>query len=145
MTLQILFAPATNAVGREAIALRVAVCGAVILPLTFAVGIRYGTLGMAYAWLCGFPLLLIVSAALSLPVIGVRAGTLARAILPGLLAAAGMVVPVLALDALLPDMAAPARLGTLVIVGAATYGALLLLFARALVGEVIALVRRSPA
>jgi hypothetical protein len=42
-------------------------------------------------------------------------------------------------------MAAPARLGTLVIVGAATYGALLLLFARALVGEVIALVRRSPA
>jgi hypothetical protein len=56
-----------------------------------------------------------------------------------------MVVPVLMLDSALPPMPPVTRLATLVLTGAATYLALLLLFARQLVGEIIALVRKSPA
>ena len=145
MTLQILFSPATNAIGRSGIALRVAVSGAVLLPICFLIGIQLGTIGMAIAWLIAFPILTCVTAALSLPAIGVRAPTLLRAVAPGLLASAGMVLPVLMLDAALPPMAPVARLAILVLTGAAAYLALLLLFARRLVDEIIELVRKRPA
>jgi len=145
MTLQILFAPATNAVGREAVALRVAMCGAVILPAAFLVGVRFGIVGMAYAWLIGMPLLLVVSAALSLPAIGLSAATWARSASPGFFAAAGMVLVVLGLGALLPPLPPPARLAILVPAGTAAYGALLFLFGRTIVEEVLALLRRQPA
>jgi hypothetical protein len=100
---------------------------------------------MAYAWMCGFPLLLAVSAALSLPAIGVSAGALARAVLPGLGAASGMMLLVLAVRALLPPLTPLAQLAILVPVGAAAYLALLFLFARTAVEEVLALIRRRPA
>jgi hypothetical protein len=78
-------------------------------------------------------------------VIGIRAGELVRAIGPGLLAAAGMTVPVLLLDWSLPPLPPPARLGLLVAAGVAAYALLLLVFARPLVREVLELVRRRPA
>ena len=144
MTLQILFSPATNAIGRSGIALWVAVSGAVLLPISFVIGIQFGTKGMAIAWLVAFPVLTSVTAALSLPVIGVRAPALLRALAPGLLAAAGMVLPVLMLDSVLPPMAPVARLAILALTGAAAYLALLLLFARHLVREVVGLLRKRP-
>jgi O-antigen/teichoic acid export membrane protein len=139
LTLQILFAPATNALGRPRAALRVAMAGALIMPVAFLIGSRFGTLGLARAWLFGFPLLTAATVALSLPVIGARPAGLARAIAPGLLASAAMAAAVAALDMLLPAMPVPARLGVLVLTGAAAYAALLFVFARPLVEQVIAL------
>jgi O-antigen/teichoic acid export membrane protein len=137
LTLQILFAPATNALGRPRAALRVAMAGAVIMPVAFLIGSRTGTLGLARAWLFGFPILTAATIAMSLPVIGAKPAALARAIAPGLLASAAMAAAVAALDSLLPAMAAPARLGILAGVGAATYGLLLFAFARSMVDEVL--------
>jgi O-antigen/teichoic acid export membrane protein len=145
MTLQILFAPATNALGRPEIALRVAVCGAALLPISFLVGIQFGTRGMATAWLVAFPILTAITASLALPVIGVRVSALARAIAPGLLASAGMMLPVLMLDSALPPLPPAARLAILVPVGAAAYAVLLLLFARAVVADLLRLVRKPAA
>ncbi len=145
MTLQILFQPATNAMGRAGISLRVGIAGAILMPTAFLAGIQYWTLGVALAWTVAFPILTIVTAALSLPVIGIRSGELVRAIGPGLLAAAGMTVPVLLLDWSLPPLPPPARLGLLVAAGVAAYALLLLVFARPLVREVLELVRRRPA
>ena len=145
MTLQILFAPATNALGHPRIALKVAVCGAALLPLSFLAGIQFGTIGLTIAWLVAFPILTAVTAALSLPVINVRAASLGRALAPGTLASAGMLIPLLLLDSALPALSAPARLAILVPVGAATYAGLLFLFARPLVAEVRHLVRKPAA
>src|SRR3954471_10288185 len=50
MTLQILFAPATNALGRPRIALFSAMTGAAIMPLAFLFAVRFGTGGLAWAW-----------------------------------------------------------------------------------------------
>jgi O-antigen/teichoic acid export membrane protein len=144
LTLQILFAPATNAIGSAGIALRVSIAGAVIMPVAFLIGIRFGTIGMAYAWLAAFPIFTAVTAALSLPVIGVRAGALAGALLPAVLASCVMLLPVLALEALLPPMHLYARLAILVVSGAAAYAAFLLLFARPLVEDLVRIVRRRP-
>src|SRR3546814_5660096 len=57
LTLQILFAPATNATGKPGIAVRTGAAGAVILPVAFLIGIRFGIEGLAYAWLGGMILL----------------------------------------------------------------------------------------
>lgn len=147
MTLQILFAPATNAIGRQGVTVRVAISGAILMPLGFFVGVQFGTVGMAVAWLVAFPALTVITAALSLPAIGARAADLVRAIRPGLLASAGMVVLVLLVDALLPPLPPAARLGLLVATGVGSYGALLALFAPRLVRDLLELVgrRRLPA
>jgi O-antigen/teichoic acid export membrane protein len=145
MTLQILFNPATNALGRPGVPLRAAMCGAAIMPLSFLVGVRFGTHGLALAWLTGFPILTVITAAMSLPIIGLSPAKLIRAIAPALLAAAAMVVPVLLVDSALPPLAPPARLGILVLTGVAAYVAFLLIFARAMVREVIEFVRKRPA
>jgi O-antigen/teichoic acid export membrane protein len=145
MTLQILFAPATNATGRAGIALRASLAGAVIMPIAFLAGVRFGIAGLAWAWLGGMLLLMLATAALSLPAIGVRAGQLAAAIAPGLAASVAMAILVWSLAGLLPPMAPQVRLMLLVAAGVTIYAALLLAFARPIVDELLALVRKPPA
>jgi O-antigen/teichoic acid export membrane protein len=146
MTLQIMFAPATNATGNAGIAVRVGVAGALIMPLAFLAGISWGIAGMAWAWLAGMSLHTIVTAHLSLRIIGAKTAELAEAIAPGLLAAAAMAAAVAGIDAILPEMEVHPRLAILVLAGASLYAGLLLAFARPLVTEVTRLVRgRRPA
>jgi len=111
--------------------------GALIMPISFLIGSRYGTLGLARAWLFGFPILTAATIAMSLPVIGAKPIALARAIAPGLLASAAMAAVVAALDSILPPMAPPARLAILAGTGASAYGLLLFAFARSIVEEVL--------
>jgi O-antigen/teichoic acid export membrane protein len=144
LTLQILFAPATNALGRPRAALRVAIAGAAIMPVAFMIGSQYGIIGLARAWMFGFPLLTAATVAMSLPVIGARPAGLARAIAPGLLASAAMAALVASLDSLLPPMPAPVRLAILAPTGVAVYAGLLLAFARPLVKDVIGLALGRP-
>jgi O-antigen/teichoic acid export membrane protein len=145
MTLQIMFGPAINALGKARLAVRNGVAGALIMPAAFLVGIHWGGIGLAWAWLAGMAALLGVTLALSLPAIGVGARALAGAIAPPLAAATVMASAVIALDSLLPALGAGARLALLVPAGAALYAGLLLVFARPVVAEVAALVRRMPA
>jgi O-antigen/teichoic acid export membrane protein len=141
MTLQILFAPATNAIGRPALAVRTGLIGAVIMSVAFLVGINWGTTGLALAWLGGMAALLGATIVISLPAIGVGRAALARAVAPGFGASLAMAAAVAAVDSLLPAIGDGQRLAVLVPFGAATYAALLLLFARPLVDEMLALVR----
>jgi O-antigen/teichoic acid export membrane protein len=141
MTLQILFAPATNAIGRPGISVRVGVAGALLMPPAFLAGVQWGPSGLAAAWLGGMAVLLAVTARLSLPAIGVKARALAGAVAPGFAAAAAMAAAVAGIDSGLPPLAPAARLAVLVPAGAAIYGALLFLFAREAVDEVLRLVR----
>ncbi|HEV2748028.1 MAG TPA: lipopolysaccharide biosynthesis protein [Allosphingosinicella sp.] len=142
LTLQILFAPATNATGRPGIAVRVGVAGALILPVAFLIGIRFGIAGLAYGLVAGMVLLTAVTVALSARAIAVGLPDLARAVRPGLLASAAMAALVLAVDALLPPLPPQPRLAILVSVGMAAYAGLLLSFARPLVAELLGLIRR---
>jgi O-antigen/teichoic acid export membrane protein len=140
-TLQILFAPATNALGRERLAVRVGITGAVVMPAAFLIGLNWGIIGLAWAWLGGMAALLAATVAISLPALGIRPSELARALAPGLGASLAMAAAVKALDALLPALGQAERLVALVPFGAAVYGGLLFLFARPLVEEMLMLVR----
>jgi len=143
MTLQILFAPATNAIGRPALAVRTGLIGALIMSVAFLVGIRWGTTGLAFAWLGGMATLLGATILVSLPAIGISRAALARAVAPGLVASLAMAAAVASVDSLLPAIGDGQRLAVLVPFGAATYAALLLMFARPLVEEMVALFRPS--
>lgn len=144
MTLQVLFAPACEARGRPGIPIRVAAYGAVILTIGFLIGVQFGPAGLAWAWIGAYPVFLIVSAAQSLPAIGLQPVALIRAILPPALAAVAMAVAVSLIDSLLPPLHPGSRLIVLVASGAAVYGGWLALFARDAARELAAIVRRRP-
>jgi O-antigen/teichoic acid export membrane protein len=141
VTLHILYPPATNALGRPRIGAISSGVGALLLPTAFAVGVHFGPIGMAAAWVVATPLLVLVSSSLALPIIGLSWRRLGGAIWPPLVAALGMGLAVCWLDRLLPAMTPLTRLAILVPAGVAAYAALVLLVARPLVVQAIAMVR----
>ncbi|MDG5746806.1 lipopolysaccharide biosynthesis protein [Qipengyuania sp. XHP0207] len=141
MVLQVLFAPATNAVGRPGIALRNAALGALLMPLAFIVGVKWGIAGMAWAWLAAYPIIAIITAATSIRAIGVSASQLVAAVIPIALAGAAMSAIVSLADGALALEDSAARLAILVTVGAFVYSAWLFTFARDRLQEFLALVR----
>ncbi len=143
MTLQSLFAPATNALGRPALAVRTGAIGAVTMAAVFLVGIQWGVFGLALAWLAGMAILLGATLAISLPALGVDRRELAGAVAPGIASALimGLVVILVDRSFVFPGMAE--RLAVMVATGVAAYGALLTLFARPVVVELVNMARPS--
>ncbi len=119
--LQIIFSPATNAMGKPGLYVATSAVGAVILPAAFLIGIQYGALGLAYAWLVGAPLLLLLTMAISLPTIGARARDIIGAVLPSALAAGVMAGMIWALSPIVEGLPAFVRLAFLVVTGAVIY------------------------
>ncbi|WP_324260608.1 lipopolysaccharide biosynthesis protein [Altererythrobacter sp. H2] len=130
LTLQILFAPATNALGKPGIALKVSMIGSVAMPLVFLAAIPFGLTGFAWAWVGGVAVMLAVTIALSVRTLGLSLRKLAGAVLPPGLAAGAMAAGVAAIAQVLPPMPAMGQLGLLIPLGAAFYGAVLWLIAR---------------
>ena len=141
MTLQILFAPAINAIGRPALSVRAGLIGALLMPLAFLWGLQWGLIGLAWAWVGGMAVLLAATILISLPAIGVGKRALAAAIAPGLIASLAMAAAVAALDSLLSPLGDGVRLALLVPTGMALYAGLLFLFARPIVDEMLAMMR----
>lgn len=144
MTLQVLLQPACDARGRPGIGVRNGAAGSIILAAALLVGVKWGPSGLALAWVAAYPLYLAVSMWRSLPVIGSTVAALADAIAPPLLAALVMALAVLSLDAALMPLNPLPRLALLVTTGGLVYIGWLLLFARGIVGELVAIIRPRP-
>ena len=140
LTVQVMFPPMVNAMGRPGLSARIALLGAVIMPLAFLTGIRFGGAGLAWAWLLGYPVFAFCTVRAAGSLVGLSLRTLALALAPGLAAAALMAAAVTLLDPMLPALAAPIRLACLVGTGGIVYGALLAAFSRETVRELVALV-----
>ena len=145
MTLQILFAPALNAVGKPWVAARIAMVGAVLMPATYYLALKaWGVFGLAWGWVIAFPILLIVTFLLSHHHIQLSGRGLVRAIWPGLSAAGAMALLVMGLDRLLPaSLPAIIELAICAGTGAAFYVGLLYLLSRDTFDEVKALVLKK--
>ena len=145
MTLQILFTPANNALGRPQVTARTNMFGAILMPLTFLIGIQYGVYGLAWGWVIAFPLLTIFTYSQSHRHIGINGWEIARAVWPGLSASVAMAMIVYLVDQMLPEMIIYARLALLVATGGLAYVGLLYILARPTLFEVVRLiVRRKP-
>ncbi|HUD90603.1 lipopolysaccharide biosynthesis protein [Sphingobium sp.] len=147
MTLQVMFAPVSNALGRPGTTARVAAAGAVLMPAAFLIGIRFGAIGLAWAWLAAFPVLTVITARLAGGPMGLRFADLIRAAAPGLGCSVLMAGAVIAANMLLPPLPAPIRLAILVPIGGLAYLGALLLCARGTFKELVELLvrRRAPA
>ncbi|BBC72024.1 capsular biosynthesis protein CapK [Altererythrobacter sp. B11] len=143
MMLQVLFGPAVNAASRPEIYTRTSLLGALLLPVAYVVGIQWGLIGLALAWVVGYPLLVALSSLWVLPVLHVSPRALVEAAAPPVLAGIAMVVAVRLLDHALPGMAPILRLAILVAGGGAIYGAWLIAFARGRLAELVDLARRK--
>jgi O-antigen/teichoic acid export membrane protein len=141
VTLHILYTPATNALGHPRIAVISTAVGATLLPIAFLVGVHFGPIGMAAAWVVAMPLLVLVSSALSMPVIGLSWRRLADAILPPFAAALAMGALVMAVDHALPPLSPPLRLALLVPAGVILYAGFVALVARDLAVRAFGMVR----
>ena len=145
MTLQILFTPANNALGRPQITAQTNMFGAVLMPITFLVGIQYGVFGLAWGWVIAFPILTIFTFLRSHKQIGVSAWEIGQAVWPGLSASLAMAAVVYIADQMLPDMIVYLRLALLVATGGIAYLGLLYLLAKPTLMEVLQLIlRRKP-
>ncbi|RXZ65575.1 lipopolysaccharide biosynthesis protein [Pelagerythrobacter rhizovicinus] len=140
-TLFTLLRPATDALGRPGIGSANAAAGALLMPIVFLLGARWGITGIAWAWLVAYPLLLAFSAARSLPVIGLHPGAFIRAIAPPVFAAAIMALAVTLIDQVLPGLPQFTRLAILTAAGGLIYCLWLVLFARETVDDLVRLVR----
>ncbi|MEO9633251.1 MAG: lipopolysaccharide biosynthesis protein [Parasphingorhabdus sp.] len=145
MTLQILFTPANNALGRPQVTARTNMFGAILMPVTFLIGIQFGVYGLAWGWVIAFPLLTIFTFLQSRRHIGIDAWEVAQAVWPGLSASLAMGAVVYLVDQTLPDMIVYLRLFLLVAAGGLAYVGLLYILAKPTLIEVIQLiVRRKP-
>jgi O-antigen/teichoic acid export membrane protein len=144
MTLQVLFTPASETRGRPKIGVQNGAVGALILTTAFLVGVRWGPTGMGVAWITAYPVYMAISAWRTLPVIGVRAHDVVRAVASPALAAIAMALVVGLIDRTLPPLYAPWRLALLVTIGAVVYATWMLVFARAIIRELISVLRKQP-
>ena len=142
MTLQVLFSPATDARGRPGLGAQNAAIGALLLPAAFLIGVGWGVTGLAWAWVAIWPLFLFVTAARSLPVLGLSWRAWSNAVAPPVSAAVAMALIVVLVDRMLPPLAPLPHLALLTLTGIAVYGAWLWIFARSTVDDAIAMIRR---
>lgn len=143
MTLHVMFAPATSAIGRPGIATRSAILGALIMPAAFLTGVLVDEArGIALAWLLGYPLLTAITAHWSLPIIGATKRQLLAALWPPVLAGGVMIGAVNAADMVAGSLSPVLRLVLLTATGGVSYGLAMLLFAPERLREVLDYARR---
>ena len=148
MTVQILFTPALNAIGKPGIPVCVAIAGAVIFGGTFFIAPQFGLIGIAAAWCVAAPLLLFATLTLAKPFLGIGLGDMIKALrfpcecslLMGLVV--WMTNQWIAAP-LLGDWVA-FQLASLIVAGMASYVGIIHLRDRRALGEVWNLIRRQP-
>ncbi len=158
MTLQIIFTPALNALGKPNLTARNSMFGAVLMPITFLFGIQYGAIGLAWGWLLAFPILLCFTFYNAKDVIGITWRGLLDSIWPAIFASISMAAVVILVDIYIGKKIMQLeyslfgheydiylRFLLLIVTGAAAYFAMLWYFAKDTLEEVINLVvKRKP-
>ncbi len=148
MTIQILFAPALNAMGKPSIPMRAGIAGAIIFGIAFFVAPNFGLMGIAVAWCVASPLLLFVTLSLAKPYLGIGVFDMVSALRFPVECSLLMGAAVWATNhwiaaPLLGEWAA-LQLVALVVAGVISYGGIIHLRDRNAMIEVWHLIRRQP-
>lgn len=136
--------PALIGVGRPGMNLGNLLIALLIMPAAFLVGVRWGLIGAALSWVCAYPIYFLIALRRSLPVLGVPYRDYFQAVWPSALTGAAMYALVeLARLGLIAVAAGPLIVLLLgIAVGATGYFLATLVVNRALLYEVVALMRR---
>ena len=135
---------AGNAVGLVKFVMRMSILAAIVMPISFLIGTRWGTTGVAVAWLVAYP---VAAAPLIITVlrrIGMGAGEYLVALWPAVSATLVMAVAVaLVRQVIGVETSVYLRLAEQVATGAAAYAATIFLFHRSEVRSLVAVFRGS--
>ncbi len=103
----------------------------IFMPIAFFLGSRWGTSGIAWAWILGYPFVILPVYVRVFHRIEMRLAEYMRAVMPSLKAALGMIVGVLLLKSVMPgSWPLYLRFCIEVILGAAMYGTVMMAFYR---------------
>ncbi|OZA71680.1 MAG: lipopolysaccharide biosynthesis protein, partial [Sphingomonadales bacterium 39-62-4] len=148
MTMQILFSPALNAIGKPGVPVRTAIAGATIFAAAFVGAAQFGILAVAAIWCVAAPLLLLATVVLSRPALGIGLADMWSALVLPVGSSVAMGTVVWAVDRLLVSTRLDAlpllHLGLLIAVGVVAYGAVIHATDRTALGQIWALIRRKP-
>jgi len=134
--------PAIQALARADTVFVNLLVSAILMPVAFLVGCRWGVVGLAAAWLIGFPLVFVIRLPWSLEAFGMRASDFLGAMVRPALTSGCMYAAVFVARSLSPfEGGSASELVLLVTVGAAAYAALVSAANREGYREVFALVR----
>lgn len=148
--LHLICSPVTNAMGEPKIYLATSIAGAIIMPIAFLWGVHggffsgdLGATGLVHAWWVAAPTLLLFTLTMTLPRIGVSPLSLARELLPIVIACAAMAGVVLAAQHFTPIASPFFELVWNASLGAAVYAATFWFVYRPLVLETWAMLRQQ--
>lgn len=146
MTVQVMFPPVCIALGRPGLTTLISGVGAIMMPAAFFIGVRFGAIGLACAWLTVYPLFTLATIRIAGKLMGLSLRDLIPAVAPGFGCSTAMAGIVLLFDRALPPIGSPlAHLALLVTAGAAAFMLFLFLFAREAIADLAALlIRRRP-
>jgi teichuronic acid exporter len=114
--------------------------GALLFPPAFMIGCHWGVLGVCYAWLLGYPVMFAINALLASRHGGLDFKVTLTLPLKPMTAGAAMLVAIAITRAFLPHKASEIfQLTIFILVGAATYGAVIILAFRPLALEILSL------
>jgi O-antigen/teichoic acid export membrane protein len=134
---------AANGIGRTDVSVKQVLVASVVMPLAFLIGSQWGLVGLALSWVIAFPLVFAVAIRLFVPVVGLRASDVLRAMSPTVLVCAGMYAAVAGVRAFvgaaLHDVV---LLAVLTATGVAAYAALTAAFNRKGFREAVSMLRR---
>jgi PST family polysaccharide transporter len=130
-----------TAIGDTSFGMWTTFAAAVVMPVSFFVGSRWGTNGIAAVWVIVYPVITIPVYRRVFRRIGMTAGEYISSVLPAINASLLMAAVVLFSRWASSALSSPLRLVLLVIVGVLTYGAALLLFYRQRVKRIVRLIR----
>ena len=117
-----------NAVGRPDVIVKNVLLASIIMPIAFLIGVQWGIVGVAIAWVTVFPVVLAINAHGMLLVIGLQLSDLLRAISPAVFSTTVMYINVWGVQWLLEgNIDLLTKLIVMILIGALTYGGLTLL------------------
>jgi O-antigen/teichoic acid export membrane protein len=140
--ISVLMSTAIQGLGHAGIDLANTVTGMVLLPLCFLVGVQFGVVGLAGAWLVGLPVLIVLNLRRASAVLQIGVRETLQAIAPPALCSAAMAALVVVSGEVLGLAAATAPgVLALVLVGALAYACILWFGDRSSARELLALLR----
>jgi O-antigen/teichoic acid export membrane protein len=143
LAMQIIFSPATNALGKPGIYVRTSLANAIIMTTAFLVGAPHGMFGLVAAWVAGTPLMLGITIALSRHAIGTGVRALFAAVWPSALSALVMGGIVHLSAPMTEGLPPPAALAALVTLGGAFYLGLSWVFDRNALSDLYRIVTKQ--
>lgn len=130
-------------IGQPRASLNNTLFGLILLPIAFAIGCHWGVIGVSISWLLAYPLQFYKMVRQIARILRAPVTYLIRPVVEPFFASVGMYLALAALREIIPrDQDPKMNAIILVIVGIACYVTAVVTFARPLVGEVVALVRR---